>query len=102
MRRHGTGTAVGALTLFAVNAYIAGRLFRLEYTHDLESIAGAYIGLARYIRDHFPHLGWFPAWYGGIPFQDSYPPLLHLLVAALAGVGASPGLAYNAMSAAIF
>ena len=64
------------------------------------SIEGAFIGLARYIRDHFPHLTWMPLWYGGIPFPDSYPPLLHATVAAVSGIGhISAGLAYHAATA---
>ncbi len=49
------------------------------------SIEGAYIGISRYLINH-PHglalfPGWFPLWYGGIPLQNTYPPLLHILVA---------------------
>ena len=67
------------------------------------SIEAAFISLARYIRDHFPHLTWFPLWYGGIPFADAYPPLLHFIVAGVAAAtGASPGLAYHIVTAAIY
>ena len=41
------------------------------------SIEAAYIGLARYIANHLGELSWFPLWYGGIPYADTYPPLLH-------------------------
>ena len=64
----------------------------------MASIEGAFIGLARYIRDHFPHLTWMPLWYGGIPFPDSYPPLLHVTVAAVSALAhISAGLAYHAV-----
>jgi len=67
------------------------------------SIEAAFISLARYIGDHFPHLTWFPLWYGGIPFADAYPPLLHFIVAAvIQATGASPGLAYHATTATIY
>jgi hypothetical protein len=67
------------------------------------SIEGAFIGLARYIRDHFPHLGWMPLWYGGIPFPDSYPPLLHVTVAAVSAVAhISAGLAYHLVTAIFY
>ena len=66
----------------------------------MASIEGAFIGLARYIRDHFPHLTWMPLWYGGIPFPDSYPPLLHVTVAAVSALAhISAGLAYHAVTA---
>ncbi len=75
-----------ALTLFALNAYVCIRVFGLEYSHRMDSIEGAYLGISRHILASFPDLSWWPAWYGGIPFQNSYPPLLHYLVALFAGV----------------
>jgi hypothetical protein len=69
----------------------------------MPSIDGAFIGLARYIRDHFPDLTWMPLWYGGIPFPDCYPPLLHTLVAAVSGLGRIDiGLAYHAVVATLY
>jgi hypothetical protein len=69
----------------------------------MASIEGAFIGLARYIRDHFPHLTWMPLWYGGIPFPDSYPPLLHVTVAGVSAFAhISAGLAYHAVTAALY
>jgi hypothetical protein len=97
------GDAAGALALFAINAFITSRLFHVAYLRQMGSIEGAFIGLARYIRDHFPHLTWFPLWYGGIPFADSYPPLVHLVVAGVAAAtGASPGLAYHIVMATAY
>src|SRR5579872_5311925 len=95
--------AAAPLALFLANAYITYRLFHTEYVNEMGSIEAAYIGLARYIIAHFPHLRWFPLWYGGIPYPDSYPPLLHLAVAALAAAAhLSPALAYHAVVALIF
>ena len=69
----------------------------------MDSVEGAYIGLARHIRDHFPDLSWFPLWYGGIPYQYSYPPLLHVLVAGTAAVGhISPARAYHIVVAIFY
>jgi hypothetical protein len=96
-------TAAAALALFAVNAWITLRLFRIDYLHEMGSIEAAYIALARYIRGHFPDLNWFPLWYGGIPYPDTYPPLLHFVVAGVAAVGHLPtGLAYHAVTATIY
>jgi hypothetical protein len=95
--------AAAALTLFAVNAWIAAWLFRTPYTIQMGSIEAAFIGLARYIGAHFGDLNWFPLWYGGIPFPDSYPPLLHVVVAAVMALGRiSPGLAYHAVVATVY
>ena len=91
------------LSLLAANAYITLRLFHTAYTREMGSIEAAYISLAHYIVAHFPDLQWFPLWYGGIPYADSYPPLLHFAVAALAAAGhLSPGLAYHAVCALVF
>lgn len=91
------------MVLFAINAFITLRLFHVAYTRQMGSIEASFIGLARYIRDHFPHFTWFPLWYGGIPFADAYPPLLHFAVAGVAAAtGASPGLAYHIVTAAMY
>src|SRR5581483_9253670 len=58
LRQH--AEAAGALALFATNAFITSRLFHVAYLRQMGSIEAAFIGLARYIRDHFPHLTWFP------------------------------------------
>jgi hypothetical protein len=87
-------------SLFAINCFLILRLFGVEYTQHMGSIEAAYIGLTRYIRGHFPDLGWFPLWYGGIPYPDTYPPLLHFLTAA--AVPLSPGLAYHFVTALLY
>ena len=77
-------------------------LARIPYGY-LDSIEGAYIGLARWILEHPFDWSWFPLWYNGIPFQDTYPPLLHFLVALAAGLsGASPALSYHAVTALLY
>jgi hypothetical protein len=96
-------SVAAALALFSVNAWITIWLFRTAYTVQMGSIEAAYIGLARYIAGHFGELNWFPLWYGGIPFPDSYPPLLHVFVAAVSSAGhLSAGLAYHVVVAAVY
>jgi len=92
-----------AALLFALNAYITLGLFHTDYTRQMGSIEAAYIGLARYASQHWKDMGWFPLWYGGIPYPDTYPPLLHWicgLVLSLTGV--SPGLAYHFVTALFY
>jgi hypothetical protein len=102
-KRPGLARWAAPAALFLLNALLTWRLFRIDYTSEMGSIEAAFIGLARYIRDHFTELHWFPLWYGGIPFPDSYPPLLHVTVAAVAGLfHASPGLAYHIVTAAMY
>ncbi|MGA2132308.1 MAG: hypothetical protein ABSH50_08455 [Bryobacteraceae bacterium] len=92
-----------AVLLFALNAYITLRLFRTDYTHQMGSIEAAYIGLARYASQHWNDLGWFPLWYGGIPYADTYPPLLHWICGLfLSLTGVSPGLAHHFVTATFY
>ncbi len=67
------------------------------------SIEGAFIALARYIMEHPGELEWFPWWYGGIPYQNTYQPLLPLLVAAVGSVaGIAAPLSYHAVTATTY
>src|ERR1019366_843483 len=89
MRRDYAKTLGCAALLFALNACITPRLFVTDYTVNMGSIEAAYVGLARYVSQHWNDMGWFPLWYGGIPYPDTYPPLLHWVVGlmvTLAGV----------------
>jgi hypothetical protein len=100
-RRWQSAAAVAAL--FTLNSYIAFRLFLIEYLDQMWSIEGTFIGLARYVRGHFPDLNWFPLWYGGIPGQYSYPPLLPFLVAGVTAAGrTSPARAYHIVVAMFY
>jgi hypothetical protein len=96
-------TAAISLGLFALNFYIARELFLTEYTARMGSIEAAYIGISRYILEHGLHLDWFPLWYCGVPFQNTYPPLLHTLVALDAWVlHISPALSHHFVCAIFY
>jgi hypothetical protein len=89
--------------LFLLNFLICRELFGIEYLKYLGSIEAAYVGLSRYILENWRDLNWFPLWYAGIPYQNTYPPLLHLLVAAFAALtGASPALAHHFVTATFY
>lgn len=89
-------TASLASALFLLNVYICHELFGIEYLRHMGSIEAAYIGISRYAMAHWRDLTWFPLWYDGIPYQNTYPPLLHLCVALIATLrGISPALAYH-------
>jgi len=103
MRRQSLRTLAAASAVALVNIALVSPLYRVEYTDQMGSIEAAFISLARYILDHFPDLRWFPLWYTGVPYQNTYPPLLPLSVAALAAVARiPPGLAYHALTAALY
>ena len=94
---------LSCILLFCLNAFLCRRLFVTEYTAHMDSIEAAYIGLSRYVLDHPFEFGWFPLWYDGIPFQNTYPPLLHALVAVVAWVlGLSPALAHHLTGAMFY
>jgi len=91
------------LALLAINVYFTRELFTLEYSQYMGSIEAAFISISRYMVDNWRDLTWFPLWYGGIPFQNSYPPLLHAIVAVTAGVfRISPALAHHAVTACMY
>jgi hypothetical protein len=75
--------ALGAF-LFLVNFYVCRGLYSTEYLRHMGSIEAAYIGISRYAIAHWRDLSWFPLWYEGIPYQNTYPPLLHWTVALYA------------------
>ncbi len=89
-----------AAALFLLNVYVCRELFGIEYLHHMGSIEGASIGISRYATEHWRDLTWFPLWYDGMPYQNTYPPLLHLGV-ALAGWlrGFSPAHAHHWVTA---
>ena len=96
------GLAAGVF-LFALNAWITLPLFHTDYTRQMGSIEAAYIGLARYIARHFSELNWFPLWYGGIPYPDTYPPLLHWICGLAVAIShISPGLAHHFITATLY
>lgn len=103
MNRERAKTLACVAVLFALNALITPRLFHTAYTRQMGSIEAAYIGLARYLAAHWNDQGWFPLWYGGIPYPDTYPPLLHWLCGlAVLFTGVSPGLAHHFVTATLY
>jgi hypothetical protein len=92
-----------AAALFLLNLWFVKELLTAQFIDHMLSIEGAYIALARYIAANWRDLFWFPLWYGGIPFQNTYLPLLHLTVAAVSKLlGLAPGLAYHATTAVLY
>jgi hypothetical protein len=91
------------LALLALNVWISARLFRTEFTPFRDSIEGSYMGLARWLKVNWAHPGWFPLWYGGIPVENAYPPLLHHLVAFFSlATGMTVAHSVHAVTAAFY
>src|ERR1051326_9221021 len=92
----GMRTPLCAAALFAVSFYICREMFWTEYLNQMGSIEAAYIGLARYVMHNAGDLTWYQYWYNGIPYQDTYPPLLPWIVALTATIMRwTPALAYH-------
>jgi hypothetical protein len=90
------------LTLLALNIYLVHDLFAVEYTQYMGSIEGAYVSLAHQLARHWD-LAWWPLWYAGIPYQNTYPPLLHWIDAILVMLTrVSAAHAYHAVTALFY
>ena len=94
------GPLIYIVTLLWVNVYIIRDLFSIEFTRQLQSNEGTFIAIARIIMQHPTDLLWWPFWNIGMPFQNTYFPLLPLINATAAKlVGCSPALAFHAVCA---
>ena len=92
-----------ALVLFLGNLWLVRGLLSVEYLRHMGSIEGARIALSRWILENWRDLSWFPLWYGGIPFENAYPPLWHATVAAVAALtGFTPAHAYHVAMAVFY
>ena len=92
-----------AAILLFVNTAIAARLFKVEYSAYLLSNEGTFIAIARQVAAHPWDLRWWPEWECGLPFQDTYLPLLHLLTGWFSRLtGHSAALSFHQVSAALF
>lgn len=90
----------GCIALFAINAAICRPLFRTEYLDNLQSTEGAFITFGKFLLDQWPHTSWFPWFNAGVPFENTYLPLVSALVAIFATGGhCSPALAFHFLAA---
>ena len=85
MRKHRIDLLNCAL-LLALNVFLTRELFSINYLNHFSSIEGAFISMARYMKDHWGNFAWWHLWNSGIPFEYVYVPLLHTAVAGLASV----------------
>jgi hypothetical protein len=98
-----TRPAVYGAILVALNFYLVQKLFFVEFTNNMQTNDGSFLAITRYILAHFPHLNWYPWWFNGEPFENSYTPMLHLMDAAFAWItGSSPAHAYNFVTALFY
>ncbi|HLK62300.1 MAG TPA: hypothetical protein VKU19_02585 [Bryobacteraceae bacterium] len=87
------------VSLTVLNLAVCWRLFSAEYTNHFDSIEGSFIAIARYLSTHWGDFWWFPLWHCGMPYQDTYVPLFHLVVAVTTMLGhLSAARAYHAVT----
>jgi len=103
--------AILALVTFAITTLTIYPMFTGDFTQNWGSIESAFLSDAVFVANNYPHLGWYPYWYGGLPFHISYVPLLPYMVAGLHflmgwNIGHSyrviTGVAYAATPAALY
>lgn len=109
VRRHQDITSVAVL--FLATALTIFPLFTGDFTKNWGSIEAAYISDSIFISRNYPNMGWYPYWYGGLPFHLSYPPLFIYSVSllhAFSGLSIShsyrilTAVAYSAAPAALY
>jgi hypothetical protein len=89
--------------LLLLNYYFAEKLFFVDFTNNMQTNAGSFMAISRFIMHHWAHLGWFPWWFNGEPFENSYTPMLHFVDAAFAGItGTSVARAYNCVTGCFY
>ena len=89
--------------LFLLNATLVWRLFKTEYLDQMKSIEGVFMALARYVRDHFSDTDWWPYWFCGMPFRNTYQPALPFTTAALSALtGLSPARSFHIVEAIVY
>ncbi len=87
-----------ASLLFAVNFAIARRLFSTEFTIHTSSNEGAFMAISRFLVDRWPDVRWFPFWFNGVPFENTYSPLLQAIDAVVSKAAhCSTALAFHAV-----
>ncbi len=91
------------LVLLIVNLIIAAPLFGVEYSAYNGFIEGTFIAIARVMAEHPGEWKWWPLWNAGMPFENTYLPLLHWIVAAFSGVtGLSAARSFHMVTAGIY
>ncbi len=92
----------GAL-LILLSALLILPLYQVRYFDNWMSIDGAFIGDARFLREHLPSPGWAPYFYCGNRFDYLYPPGMRYGTALVSRYGGfSPPQAYHIYSALLY
>ncbi len=88
----------GGAALAALNAWIVWHAFFLEFAGKTNSMQGFWIAIAR-LADGWWAPSWWPYWFGGMPFEFTYAPMVPWLAAVLGGAGLPLGRALHCVLA---
>jgi hypothetical protein len=89
-----------ATLLFALNFAVVRRLFFTEFTIHTSSNEGSFMAISRFLVDRWPDVRWFPFWFNGVPFENTYSPLLQAVDAIVSKAAhCSTALAFHAVLA---
>jgi len=75
--------ALLALIVFAVTVLTIYPMFSGDFNQNWGAMESAFLSDAVFVVNNYPHLGWYPYWYGGLSFYLSCLPSLPYLVAGL-------------------
>jgi len=91
------------LTLLIVNLAVVAKLFGVEYLAYNGSIEATFIAIARVMVKYPFDWGWWPLWSTGMPFENSYLPLLQWIVASFSFLtGLSPARSFHIVAAGFY
>ena len=89
--------------LVTVNVLVCRKLFLLEYLDHMQSNEGAFIALARMLREYPTETLWWPFWNAGMPYTHTYFPLLPAASALVAVAGGmAPAAAFHTVCAVFY
>jgi hypothetical protein len=89
--------------ILLANFLIVRRLFRVEFTQYLQTTEGLFIAIAKGVATHPRDLIWWPLWDLGVPFQNTYAPLLPIMAGLYSiATGFSAPLSMHQLSAAAY
>ena len=95
--------AIYIALLVGLNVYFVLNLFLVDFTDNMQTNAGTFMAISRFIVGHWPHLNWYPWWFNGEPFENTYTPMLHLVDAGFAALfHCSTARAFNFVTGVFF
>ncbi len=103
MRPKSTVTALLCLLLLAINVLVVAKLFAVRYLAYNGSVEGSFIALSRIMAKYPGQWSWWPFWSCGMPFETSYLPFSHWIVAAfILLTHGQPAHAFHEVIAAVY